>query len=68
MNSPSSPENRGFGHAPHPAAEAAWFVSAHTRQWAQEADVGMTRDEWQYTPTSFKSILLPVAASKHLLP
>ena len=65
MNSPSSPNDRSLRHAAHAVAEAAWVVSSATRQGAQEADAGMTRDEWQYAPTSLKSANLPLAESEY---
>ena len=68
MNSPSSPAGRGLGHAAYAPAEAAWVVSPGTRQRTQEADAGMTQDEWEYTPTSLKSANSPVAESKYLRP
>ena len=72
MNSPSSPNDRDLGrsrsHAGYAAAEDAWVISADIRQCAQEADAGMTQDEWEYAPTSLKSASLPVAESKHLRP
>ena len=70
MNSPSSPHDRGRSrsHAGYAAAMDAWIISADTRQWAQEVDAGMTRDEWEYAPTSLKNAHSPVVKSTHLRP
>ena len=68
MNSPSSPAGRGLSRAAYAPAEAAWVVSPGTRQCAQEADAGMTQDEWEYAPTSLKSANSPVVKSKSLRP
>ena len=68
MNSPSSPAGRGLSDAAYALAEAAWIISPGTRQSAQEADAGMTQDEWEYTPISLKSANSPVAESKYPRP
>ena len=68
MNSPSSPNGRGRHHAAHAAGEAAWVISADTRQGAQEVDARMARDEWKYAPASLKSTALPVAETMYFLP
>ncbi|MDB5236439.1 MAG: hypothetical protein JWR44_3432 [Hymenobacter sp.] len=67
MNSPSSPAGHGRHHASHAANEAAWTISADTRQCAQEADASMARDEWKYAAPTPANPALPVAESKYFL-
>jgi hypothetical protein len=38
--------------SPHRAEDAAWFISADTRQNAREADACLASDDWLYAPPS----------------
>ena len=68
MHSPSSPAGRGRHPAAPAAGGAAGAISPDTRQEAQEADAGMARDEWKYTPASLKSTASAAAKITCFLP
>lgn len=67
MNSPTSPDGRGWHLAGLTAGEGAWAISADTRLCAQEADANLAQDDWKYASPNPINPALPVAESKYFL-
>ena len=67
MKSPPSPNGTGRPRTDHAGNDAAWNISAGTRQCAHEADTNMARDEWRYAAPNGIQLDCPAAENKYSL-